>query len=299
MITIPTVFVLGAGASSHLGYPTGLALVERIVRGLQSSTPDSSFLRECGYSNDDIRQFSDELASSSKGSVDAFLEHRTEFLEIGKLAIAKALTADEYQGKLVDVKQRHRNWYCYLYEKMNAPFDQFSQNKIGVITFNYDRSLEQFLFTALRSSYGKTDNEVAAQLDQLPIIHVYGQLSRLPWQEATGRAYTHNNSKEDLMKSAAGIKIVHESTPLGLEFDEAKKLLKNTKRIYFLGFHYHEINMERLGSDWIVGKEIQGSCYQFSNKERGELVSKYNGKIELGPPQLDSMGFLREIVRFN
>ena len=39
---------------------------------------------------------------------------------------------------------------------MNTPFEDFEKNLVSVITFNYDRSLEQFLFISLKSRYGKS-----------------------------------------------------------------------------------------------------------------------------------------------
>jgi len=56
------------------------------------------------------------------------------------------------------------DWYQYFCDKLNTSFEEFDQNKISIITFNYDRSLEHSLFTALKNSYGKNDRDCALKL---------------------------------------------------------------------------------------------------------------------------------------
>ena len=48
-------------------------------------------LIECGIEEKEIESFSTELNLSQQLSIDAFLEHRSEYLRIGKLTIALAL----------------------------------------------------------------------------------------------------------------------------------------------------------------------------------------------------------------
>ena len=85
--------------------------------------------------------FSQEL-HYSRISVDAFLEHRPEYLQIGKLSIALCIMAHEHEKKLFNAQ---RNWYDYLRIKLNSSFDEFGDNKLSIITFNYDRSIEHYL----------------------------------------------------------------------------------------------------------------------------------------------------------
>lgn len=98
MIKINTVFILGAGASRPFEFPTGPELVERVIKSLQESgigraDKPSAFdhLHDLGIEVDEIRRFQRHLRLSGAMSVDVFLEHRREFLEIGKAAIAANL----------------------------------------------------------------------------------------------------------------------------------------------------------------------------------------------------------------
>ena len=54
---------------------------------------------------------------------------------------------------------------------------------VAFITFNYDRSLEFFLLTTLKNRYQKTEQECAAKLKNIPIVHLYGKLALLPWEK--------------------------------------------------------------------------------------------------------------------
>ena len=156
-----------------------------------------------------------------------------------------------------------------LYDVLSAKWEDVRENKLSIITFNYDRTLEHFLFTSLKHSYNKSDDEIAQAFSNIPIIHVHGWLGELPWQGAIGKAYTpifsefetiRKNPKStearsvakdislSAMWSSVQINIVSEEAQPQIEdFTKAHELLKQAERIYFLGFGYHPTNLERLG----------------------------------------------------
>jgi len=90
MIRTPTVFVLGAGASQPFAFPTGRELVDHTVQALQSNE-NRAFFTQLGFAEEDVIRFRDQLWGSGRNSVDAFLEHREEFVDVGKAVIAWAL----------------------------------------------------------------------------------------------------------------------------------------------------------------------------------------------------------------
>ena len=173
MIKKPTVFILGAGASNPYGFPTGLGLSQSIIANLRPLSPNESrgkddwvpFLeKNFEITTEVMHSFAQEL-HYSRISVDAFLEHRPEYLQIGKLSIAMCLMAHEYEEKLFNAQ---RNWFDYLRLKLNAPFEEFGDNQLSIITFNYDRSIEQYLFMVLKHTYGKTTEQCAEQININP-----------------------------------------------------------------------------------------------------------------------------------
>ena len=86
MIVRPTVFILGAGASAPYGFPLGSGLIEKILHSLQSPEMRPLLLRQLDFSHDQISTFGQELRDSPLNSIDAFLDNREEFREIGKTA---------------------------------------------------------------------------------------------------------------------------------------------------------------------------------------------------------------------
>src|SRR6266498_4216063 len=176
MIEKKTVLVLGAGASIPYGFPTGKQLLEEIVFiAGHSPTPVETSLRECGFPRDFISDFVNELNRSGRKSVDAFLEHRTEFERIGKAAMIAVLIPKEGQSRLFD-RSNNEHWYEYLFDKMGSSFDEICRNKLSIITFNYDRSLDYFLLNAIKSSFKRDENDCLSVLNNIPIVHVHGQL---------------------------------------------------------------------------------------------------------------------------
>lgn len=55
-------------------------------------------------------------------------------------------------------------------------FDDFcSSNKIKVVTLNYDRSFEYFMFNALKNTYNEDSQKIYDYVDSI-IIHLHGKL---------------------------------------------------------------------------------------------------------------------------
>ena len=141
MITVPTVLVLGAGASVPYGFPSAADL-KRIICDtfdIQTNLHAAQFLAErYDYEVAQFVLFREAFRKSGKTSVDEFLEHRKEFVDVGKLAIAYCLIPFENEEKLFDYDAgRGGNWYEYLFNKLNAPFEEFGRNRVSVVTFNY------------------------------------------------------------------------------------------------------------------------------------------------------------------
>ena len=194
MISQPTVFVVGAGASQPYGFPLGIDLLFEVVGMMNDDLAQLTAMT--GIPQEKFRAFGAALFNSGKNSVDAFLEHRPDFIDVGKIATAHRLIWCENTNALLGRLNGH--WLRYVYGRMNAPFDEFGKNRISFITFNYDRSIEHFLYTALCNGYGKDPREVAEQLSTIPVVHLHGNLGALPWQSERGRQYRPEIDAESL-----------------------------------------------------------------------------------------------------
>jgi hypothetical protein len=89
MITTPIVFVLGAGASVDFDFPVGKELLQRVVEDLRSTTQIRDNVLASGFSAKEVDEFSDALRFSAEWSIDAFLEKRPAFMNIGKAAMER------------------------------------------------------------------------------------------------------------------------------------------------------------------------------------------------------------------
>ena len=207
MITKKTVLVLGAGASFPYGLPTGLELTNIVCADHQKPIPKKHSrvkrdLAEAGFRPYEIEEFINALRESGKLSVDAFLEYRTDFLEIGKAAIASVLISLEDRNELFS-RSNPGSWYLYLYGRLDAPYEDFAGNQLSIMTFNYDRSLTQFLSSALANTYNKALSNAYARLcESIPIFHVHGDLGPLPGEENGNHGYGDKSTGSAILDAA-------------------------------------------------------------------------------------------------
>lgn len=280
MIKKTTVLILGAGASMPFGFPSGKQLVKEILKIPQINNLNKRKAISKLLDSKDFGDFIKALKYSGKTSIDAFLEHRPDFTRIGKLAIATVLISFESEDKIYNAKT---NWYSYLLKHINSTWEDFGIN-LSIVTYNYDRSLEYFLINSLTSTYNKTYHECCEKLtNELPIIHIHGNLGDLPGFGENVRDY----SKDFRYIEAAtdNIKIIHEDDIANQpQLQQAKELIMNAEVISFLGFGYDEITLNRLifddyrksrGSGYYA---IYGTTYKMGQAEIDEVTHFFESK---------------------
>ena len=284
MITTPIVFVLGAGASADFEFPIGLSLLRNVVK-YRVMHPGSTHMRELGWSEGDLSAFCNALDRSADTSIDAFLEKRPEFMELGKACMAVELIGCERTERLFRDFDQKTNWLKYLFRRMQGPsFEGFAENAVSFVTFNYDRVLEHFLFVALQNSWGKSAEDVADILNQIPIVHLHGQLGFLPWQpnhRGRVRPFEPTIDIQSVHIAAQGIKVVHEGVEDRKEqFDQAKKLIGDATRVYFLGVGTANVNLERIGVADFVPNNAYATEVGLTLTEFNEAQGRYGDKLQ-------------------
>lgn len=286
-LTKATVLILGAGASMPYGFPSGDQLKERIVSSLESfpkrsgpGTQLENLLHASGIDHDHVEEFRDELVGAHHITIDRFLQNRRNFERIGKLAIAATLIPFEADSitpmlkpwkALPDAKDRAaEGWYSYLARQLNLSSTDWGRGLLTIITYNYDRSLEHYLFTILKSTCEKSMEECWKIFRSIPIIHVYGQLG-LYNRVGTGLAYGSPLELPIAREAAKNIQIMHESTDKGV-VQQVQEAIREAEIICFLGFGYHRENLAPLGvqSD-MPGKTVLGTAYRLTEVERRRL----------------------------
>ena len=177
-------------ASNHIApHPLANAyLLQRLLEQAGEKRQDGHI-----FSIEDIKAFAKDLWESKVASIDDFLFHRKEYALIGKLCILFVLSKYEDPNRFVPNKPfagkweyPDWGWYDYLWRQLQegteGNFDNLKKNKLCILTFNYDRSLEYFLFNAIKATYGfhAKEYDIASFFESIQIFHVYGELGILP-----------------------------------------------------------------------------------------------------------------------
>jgi hypothetical protein len=272
MIEKRTVFILGAGASCPYGFPTAKALRSKIIGEFVSAY--ESLLKERqksgingineGYpSAADATRFANCFDVSSTESIDLFLSRHPQFKTIGKIAIALTILKAEQTSQFREGAKVDEDWYFLLFNRLTRElagrdgYQEFSKNNVAFVTFNYDRSLEYFLFNSLLHAFeGADPARVQEQILGLAIVHVYGQIApvklydnsqeQLPiYSLAYGRDIAHL-SVVDFLSDMRYLYVVREDRA-NAQLEKARMAISEAERIFFLGFAYAKENLEAIG----------------------------------------------------
>jgi hypothetical protein len=307
-----TVFILGAGASRHYGYPTGEELV-RAVRGLakeiprQYSTPDESNRVARGYSQTYPRYFRDQgfgdfmvelslveskIAQANPLVIDDFLGRNIDIAEVGKLLIAMALFRCERKSKFRPTKKdlegtefEAGDWVRHIVHQLTVgcekPEDLLA-NQVTFVTFNYDLSLEQRMYWALANyqwfdECGVTDKFFSKGR----FLHIYGQLYDWDTKRPGAPAGTYNNPQfplaDEIDRAFDAAKSIRTISPGKREpdptIDEACGEIAGAEYLYFLGYGFDRRNNELLGLGSLSDKVAQQRVF-FTNYGNHNKVSK-------------------------
>lgn len=299
------VFIIGAGAGKPYGFPLGIELYDKIrdnyailVKGNRdfgTSFQVQNYVREA-------ENFVQALEQTTGISIDKYLNINEKYYGEGKTAIAALIYQYEQKSELPLRLRLENDWYTNLYIKLIEGLKtaddlmRIGENKVSFIIFNYDRSLEYYLFENLFGLVNNTSvcidrKQVAEALKPIDFIHVYGQIGKLPWQEGI-----YNESPEILMYAKENvlkygeknynqlnvayrvkgmIDLMYNSRKDNPEIVKAQKLIESADKIMFLGFGYDDDNLAILNlPELLEGKTVYGTAYENTNNEISNIKSK-------------------------
>ncbi len=277
-----TVFIIGAGASSEAGLPTGAGLKEIIIPKLDLTngnhkkiTYDLNILKalekHCKDSGVDINNYGAKAIHISEAlplaiSIDNFIDAHKGNPEVelcAKLAIVQSILEAEKSSLLnynieirendIDYSKLEKTWYLYFFQLLteNSEFDQLEIRfqSITLIIFNYDRCIEHFMIHAIKRYYNVSIEEARDTTNKIKIYHPYGKVGALlniDSEHYIKFGDTTINS-EQLLLLTNKIKTFTESTDKEPEYlEKIHTSMRNAERLIFLGFGYHELNMRLL-----------------------------------------------------
>jgi len=293
MIKTNSVFILGAGASVPYGYPTGFELAQEIKTFLlnfpfdpktasKDMFEEHKFFKQLVNSLSELDKFYNALLKASTYSIDKFLENRPDYLELGKLLITYLLKKKEYEFNLF-IGLKENNWLAELFNRIDANANNVFENKIYFITFNYDRSLEFFIYNLLKNRSTKEESSILKSLSCIPIVHVYGSLGCFPWEDSCGIPYSREFTPDNIRRMANNIRIMSDEIETE-ELKTAHKLLSSAKYIYFIGFGYDFKNMQRIKIIQSAhNKNISGTALRIPETHRKEIQDFFKFDVKLDP----------------
>lgn len=280
MIRTPTVFVVGAGASCELNFPSGPKLLEALAATLDIRFGGSELKSGDLHL---VKEF-DELARAGSGQhLNAYLASCWRIRDAaklglsidnvinqldadplvpicGKIGIARQLLLaenaslirfDPYNPSDFPLAEMRSTWlgrFAQLVcQDMRASDLQHIFDNISIVSFNYDRSIRRFLPYALMSQFGIDERSAEALANKLRIYHPYGSLGLLPWQTGYSGGIGYGDADAATLNTvASNLRTFTEQIEDSDELMGMTSALSNAERIVFLGFGYHRQNMELL-----------------------------------------------------
>lgn len=252
--------VIGAGGSAPYGFPTGKELKLLAIEALsRRNGAYRAVMRVAGafkFQAGDVTKFCTMLVEDDlNDSIDAFVQSqagKSGFAVIS--SIAKAITAvliaeRESIAMLID-----EDWYTVLLKKMvsgNNTMDTFRQNKVNIITFNFDRSFEEYFMLKLAQQFGVSEFQIGSYLaSNFQVIHMQGSLGPLWARSTASRPYSADLDTGDLVQAAKSIKFITDDTTTPEQetlIDEARAIIARSDIVDFIGVGFHALNMQLLG----------------------------------------------------
>ncbi|MDJ0278681.1 hypothetical protein QLH51_17955 [Sphingomonas sp. 2R-10] len=311
MIRVPTTFVIGAGASAELDFPTGPGLLRDISELLQfgsqfdhvngsSAALDIglAYARLTGQSrinpSDPFYDAAARVRSAADiaRSIDNVIDQNDDdpLVEmVGKLAIAYRLLTAEAESKLseapeqpgiFDLQNLRDTWLLPLGQmlttdirksRVESIFDQLT-----IITFNYDRSIEAYLPTLLVAAYGLDHADAVAISQRVRIFHPYGQVGRLSWDLGVDGGIPYGWVARDRLELIAPqLRTFTEQLADGDELTAMRNAVQQAEHLVFLGFGFHRQNMRLLAPDMDAqSTKIIGSLYREPGPARETIVEE-------------------------
>jgi hypothetical protein len=262
------VFVVGAGASAEFGMPTGAEMKTKVGESLNFDRNQRGLIigdrdifdmlgNRFGAESSRYQEGATELAARIKEfeSIDEalhWLSASPELVLLGKVAIVRYILQAERESKLYKQPESDRyneSWLpSFVSMALGSQTREQSNNgfrNATIINFNYDRTIEQFLFHWLQFNFGLSLEEAKAAIKSLNILRPYGSVGFLPWQEGGGVPFGDQigMNHEKLFSVSKNILTFTEQALSDQLKSEITLAMDNADYVVFLGFGFHQQNM--------------------------------------------------------
>lgn len=255
-----TLYILGAGASKPYGYPTASELRNDIINRYKDVIRETFELmhRENNLIKDainNIKPIIEQFDLSHTNSIDLFLTRNRDSVTInlGIELIWMFIMWYERNSKLSrQIKEKDEDWYYEFFNELTSDItvreelDNLSYEKIHFITFNYDRSLENYLFVSFMNSFSLSEKETSELISKrFYFHHVYGKVVNFDWDISASNTspYKDPNGVYKINNAVKMIDILYGDRKIDPNIQD---LIKSRTKIVFLGFGFAKANIDFL-----------------------------------------------------
>ena len=301
-----TVYVIGAGASSEVKLPTGAELKGKIA-DLLNIQFDIIKQQRGDRVIGDINPYLHEAWHICKAlplaiSIDNFIDaHKNnEKLEIcGKLGIVQSILNAERNSLLfindsgLKISSLSDTWYLPFFRSIteNCTVEDLKSrfSSISLIIFNYDRCAEHFLSNAIQIYFKISEDQASEILGSLCVYHPYGSVGALPWmKKGPSIPFGEKAKPQQLVELLKMIRTFTEGTsPESSNISEIRESMSSANRIAFLGFAFHELNLQLLSSKQkYENKSIVhyfASSFGISDSDKDLIKRKIKSMYKISP----------------
>jgi hypothetical protein len=176
---------------------------------------------------------------------------------------------------------------------------------VTLVNFNYDRTVEHFLYVWFQMKFGLSEAEAKATVSGLKIIRPYGTVGPLDWQHGDGEGVAFGSDVgEDLVKLVKLSRSILTYTEQNLTNEVRSQIstsIYNARMIVFLGFGFHQQNMSLLqGRSAERWRRVFATTFMMRDENipiMQEFIAR-TGCTPDNPPMLLSWyahGFLRDL----
>lgn len=279
-----TTFIVGAGASLELGFPTSATLKQLIAEAVDVGFEHfSRQIRGDRSIAEALRQHADYHQEEQVGeynlhieagwhiakampqaiSIDNFVENQEDgrVSRMAKLGIASCLIDAERncfhthfggdRDEDPDWRSFQNNWIHKLFQTLSegttkSAIEGIFEN-ITFVVFNYDRSLEFFLSKCIKNYYDIGADHAHQIVNSARFFHPYGQIGKLPWQHSELPELPFGcGRKDNLYPISQSLLTFSEQVEDADTLDQIRNAVHDAEQIIFLGFGFHESNLKLL-----------------------------------------------------
>ena len=240
----------------------------------------------------DLKTLEGLLDGQTSETIDDFIVENPSYALHSKIGIASAfmkrcydnddrkLSVRTFQNRYcsTDRNPSNRNWIHLLINIVRQGIREHevsAENKIKIITFNYDSILEY----VLENQFSNTERRTAHYSNYIDIIHVHGQCGDLT---------DTNLPAKTCLEWAQGIHVVNEpDVPENVQEarEKAAALVKHAEELYFCGFSFAGPNCRLLGLDSELSarsNRMISICNYDGNVGISKTVRKYEERYPKG-----------------